>query len=263
MLSHFGWRAVTAIIMSTLVYFILFRRELVELAGLPRLPMSKNQRIAQGELLDGAVPAWITVVHMEFMAWTVFTAHYPALFVGGFWSSWDSSKRRHPVRATWSSKVRYSAFFSQLWSFTAGYRHGGSRRSSAGYPRCRCFSARPFNRFNDNALITFLATLVPNLNDHLKAAVVEGAVTGGGFTVIANAPNPAGQALLGRFFGGAILPIRLLLGALVPTIIASIAFSLFYVRMRHRSVAEWARVNRSGSRCRDWLMIPRQMVSII
>ena len=54
--------------------------------------------------------------------------------------------------------------------------------------------------FNDNALITYLATLVPNLGDSLKVAVVEGAVTGGGLTVIANAPNPAGQALLSRFF---------------------------------------------------------------
>jgi len=54
--------------------------------------------------------------------------------------------------------------------------------------------------FNDHALITYLSTLVPNLHEGLKYAVVEGAVTGGGQTVIANAPNPAGQALLGRFF---------------------------------------------------------------
>ena len=54
--------------------------------------------------------------------------------------------------------------------------------------------------FNDNALITYLATLVPNLSDSFKVAVVEGAVVGGGLTVIANAPNPAGQALLSRFF---------------------------------------------------------------
>ena len=80
--------------------------------------------------------------------------------------------------------------------------------------------------FNDNALITYLATLVPNLDESLKVALVEGAVTGGGLTVIANAPNPAGQALLGRFFGGAILPIGLLLGALLPTIVAALAFRL-------------------------------------
>jgi hypothetical protein len=77
--------------------------------------------------------------------------------------------------------------------------------------------------FNDNALITYLATLVPNLNDNLKIAVVEGAVTGGGLTVIANAPNPAGQALLSRFFEGAVQPLRLLVAAIPPTILAALA----------------------------------------
>jgi hypothetical protein len=81
--------------------------------------------------------------------------------------------------------------------------------------------------FNDNALITYLATLVPNLSDSSRVAVVAGAVTGGGLTVIANAPNPAGQALLGRFFGGAILPIWLAASAIVPTLIAIIVFRLF------------------------------------
>ena len=65
---------------------------------------------------------------------------------------------------------------------------------------------RVLTAFNDNALITYLATLVPDLSEGFKIAVVEGAVTGGGLTVIANAPNPAGQALLGRFFGGSVSP---------------------------------------------------------
>ena len=81
--------------------------------------------------------------------------------------------------------------------------------------------------FNDNALITYLATLVPDLDERLKIAVVEGAVTGGGLTVIANAPNPAGQALLSRFFGGAVNPLGLLAGALLPTLVAIAAFRLF------------------------------------
>jgi hypothetical protein len=80
--------------------------------------------------------------------------------------------------------------------------------------------------FNDNALITYLASLVPTLDEPLKIAVVEGAVTGGGLTVIANAPNPAGQALLSRFFGGAISPAGLLLGALPPTLVVIAVFRL-------------------------------------
>ena len=67
---------------------------------------------------------------------------------------------------------------------------------------------------------------MPNLDDSSKLAVVQGAVVGGGLTVIANAPNPAGQALLGRFFDGAILPIGLLAGAALPTLIAAAIFRL-------------------------------------
>jgi predicted cation transporter len=86
------------------------------------------------------------------------------------------------------------------------------------------FSAAGLTALNDNALITYLATLVPALGDELKLAVVQGAVVGGGLTVIANAPNPAGQALLGRFFEGAISPMGLLLGALIPTMISAAVF---------------------------------------
>jgi hypothetical protein len=80
--------------------------------------------------------------------------------------------------------------------------------------------------FNDNALITYLATLVPDLDPNLKMAVVQGAVTGGGLTVIANAPNPAGQALLGRYFDDAVHPLWLFAGALAPTLVAIAAFRL-------------------------------------
>jgi hypothetical protein len=58
----------------------------------------------------------------------------------------------------------------------------------------------------------------------LKVAVVEGAVAGGGLTVIANAPNPAGHALLSRFFGGAVSPLGLLAGASIPTLITFLMF---------------------------------------
>jgi hypothetical protein len=81
--------------------------------------------------------------------------------------------------------------------------------------------------FNDNALITFLASQVPNLGDEAKYAIMSGAVAGGGLTVIANAPNPAGQSLLKSYFkDGAISPLFLIFAALVPTIIASLCFML-------------------------------------
>jgi Na+/H+ antiporter NhaD/arsenite permease-like protein len=80
--------------------------------------------------------------------------------------------------------------------------------------------------FNDNAAITYLSTLVPKLADSMKFAVVAGAVTGGGLTVIANAPNPAGQSILRQFFPDGISPLGLLLGALPPTIVYALCFLL-------------------------------------
>ena len=67
---------------------------------------------------------------------------------------------------------------------------------------------------------------MPDLHEGLKQAVVAGAVTGGGLTVIANAPNPAGQALLGRFFDDAVHPLYLFAGAMIPTLVAAAAFRL-------------------------------------
>ena len=80
--------------------------------------------------------------------------------------------------------------------------------------------------FNDNAAITYLATLVPDLAPSSKYAVVAGAVTGGGLTVIANAPNPAGQSILGRFFHGGVNPAKLVVGAFIPTIVMGFCFML-------------------------------------
>jgi predicted cation transporter len=71
--------------------------------------------------------------------------------------------------------------------------------------------------FNDNAAITFLASQAPGLSEFAKYAVVAGAVAGGGLTVIANAPNPAGQSILGRFFEGGVSAGKLALGAALPT----------------------------------------------
>ena len=66
--------------------------------------------------------------------------------------------------------------------------------------------------------------VIASRNIKSKYAIVAGAVTGGGLTVIANAPNPAGQSILGRFFHGGVNPAKLAICALIPTIIMGICF---------------------------------------
>jgi len=230
MLSHFGWRATLAVVVSTLCYYLFFRRQLQELAT--RVP----QRSAAPPETDGAepaalispVPLWITLVHVAFMVWTVLNAHYPALLIGGFLFFLGFTRATSAYQGLIDLKPPMLVGF-----FLAGLViHGGlqawwiapllSRLSEAPL----FFGSTILTMFNDNALITYLGTLVPSLDEPLKIALVEGAVTGGGLTVIANAPNPAGQALLGKYFDGSVQPLRLFLGALVPTIVAAAIFRL-------------------------------------
>jgi hypothetical protein len=228
MLGHFGWRAVVAIIASVVLYGFVFRRELAALGTKrPVLDIDPPEDEAHVAVPLPA-PAWITVAHIAFMAWTVFTAHYPAFFLGGFLFFIGFLRATAPYQSKLELKAPLLVGF-----FLAGLVVHGGLQAWWIAPVLASLREEPLfltatilTAFNDNALITYLATLVPDLSDALKAAVVEGAVTGGGLTVIANAPNPAGQALLARFFGGAVSPLGLLAGALVPTLLAAIAFRL-------------------------------------
>ena len=228
MFAHFGWRALIAIVVSTGVYFAAFREELRGLASRAPAPdVEHPDEDARGECLL-PVPVWIVVVHLAFMAWIVVNAHYPALFIGGFlfFLGFARATAAYQSRVEMRSPLLVGFFLGGL------VVHGGLQAWWIA-PVLGSLSATPLfvaasllTAFNDNALITYLATLVPSLDDGMKTAIVGGAVAAGGLTVIANAPNPAGQALLARFFDRSILPIKLLLGALMPTLIAALAFRL-------------------------------------
>jgi hypothetical protein len=175
---------------------------------------------------DAPVPAWVTAAHLCFLGFMVWMAHYPALFIGAFlfFLAFAQATAHHQSRVELKGPLLVGFFLAGL------VIHGGLQAwwiepvlGSLG--RVPLFlGATVLTAFNDNALITYLATLVPGFSDELKFAVVAGAVTGGGLTVIANAPNPAGQSILGRYFTGGVSPLGLFLGALPPTIIVALAF---------------------------------------
>ena len=228
MMSNFGWRAAVAIVASTALYFVLFRRELRQLQAHPAVPdVEDPAEDAEGPRLL-PVPLWLVVAHFLFMAWTVYNAHYPAIFIGAFLFFIGFAKATSAYQSRLELKTPLLVGF-----FLAGLVIHGGLQGWWIAPVLGSLSETPLfvgatllTAFNDNALITYLATLVPDLGHSLRLAVVEGAVVGGGLTVIANAPNPAGQALLSRFFGGAVSPLGLLAGAAIPTVIAAAAYRL-------------------------------------
>lgn len=226
MLSHFGWRAVLTIVVATAAYFVIFRRELRALSSKPSPDdvYVPDEEAASSVLLP--VPVWVTAVHMAFMAWTVVNSHYPVLFVAGFLFFLGFAR----ATAIYQSRVELRTPLLVGFFLAGLVIHGGLQGWWIGpvlgsLDRVPLFlAATVLTAFNDNALITLLATLVPDLSTQLKLAVVAGAVSGGGLTVIANAPNPAGQALLARFFGHSVSPAGLLAGAIGPTLVAVIVF---------------------------------------
>ena len=175
---------------------------------------------------EDPVPAWVTIVHVLFMGWTIFNAHHPALFIPGllFFLGF--------AQVTWPYQNRINLKPALLVGFFLGglVTHGGVQGwwiepvlgSLTEVPLM--LGATILTAFNDNAAITYLSTLVPGFTDSLKYAVVAGAVAGGGLTVIANAPNPAGQSLLKRYFENGVSPASLLKAALLPTVVVWLIF---------------------------------------
>lgn len=222
MFTHFGWKAVVGIVLATVLYYFVFRREL---ATLEQKRRGMTKAVAKN---DAAVPAWITTVQLLFMAFTVLVAHYPPLFIGGFlfFLAFTQATAHHQGRLELKSPLLVGFFLAGLVT------HGGLQawwiepvlKSLGEFPLF--VGATLLTAVNDNAAITYLATLVPGFTDALKYAVVAGAVTGGGLTVIANAPNPAGQNILQRFFAEGVSPLGLLAAALAPTLIMSVCFMM-------------------------------------
>jgi len=177
---------------------------------------------------DDPVPAWMTLIHVSFMVWTIVNSHHPALFIAGLLFFVGFAQVTSPFQNRVDLKPALLVGF-----FLGGLVvHGGVQGwwiapvLGALTEIPLMLSATILTAFNDNAAITFLATLVPNLTDSLKYAVVAGAVTGGGLTVIANAPNPAGISILKKHFARGVSPLNLLLAALLPTIIVWLCFRL-------------------------------------
>jgi hypothetical protein len=221
MMANFGWKAVIGIIISNILYWLMFRKEFGGLKVAERDVADKEER--------RPVPWSITVIHLLFLSWTVANAHYPVLVVLGFlfFVAFVAATRLNQQGIALRPPLLVGFFLASL------VIHGGCQswwigpvlKSLSQFPLMIC--ATVLTAFNDNAAITYLATLVPGFPDASRYAVMAGAVAGGGLTVIANAPNPAGQSILASRFGeGGISPLGLLLAAAVPTVIVGLAFLL-------------------------------------
>jgi hypothetical protein len=215
MFTHFGWRAAASCLVSAALVTWFFRRELEKLVVVP-----SNR---------GSVPPWLTLLHIGFLAAVVFFSHSPDVFFGVFMLFLGLVTATRKYQDTLKLREGLLVGF-----FLAGLVTLGSLQTYWLKPLIQSlngstlfFGATALTAITDNAALTYLGSLVEGISDELKYALVAGAVTGGGLTVIANAPNPAGVGILQSaraFRGEGISPLCLFLGALPPTLVAIVFF---------------------------------------
>jgi hypothetical protein len=216
MLSHFGWKAATAVVINASAATWVLRRHLRAAAS------------ASGESARRApVPLIVTAVHVMLLAGVVAMAHHPVGFIGLFllFLGFAQAYERHQDTLLIKEALLVGFFLAGL-VVLGGLQAWWLQPIVTGLePVALFFGATALTAITDNAALTYLGSLVQGISDDAKYMLVAGAVAGGGLTVIANAPNPAGVSLLKAGFADESIGAGgLLLGALLPTAIAMAAF---------------------------------------
>jgi hypothetical protein len=223
MAAHFGWKAAVAVLLNATGASLLLRQHLT-----PPETMS----VPETELGAGALPPipWpVALVHLALLAGVVVLAHHPVLFLGLFllFLGFTQAYERYQDPLIMKEGLLVGFFLAGL-VLLGGMQQWWLQPIVANMrPLALFFGALGLTALTDNAALTYLGSLIDGMSSHAQYMLVAGAVVGGGLTVIANAPNPAGVALLRRGFDDeSIGAVGLLLGALAPTAVAALAFLL-------------------------------------
>ncbi len=217
--SQFGMRVIIGILIVNALYFFFLRKDF------DHLKPARGEKV--NEEPHGAIPFWVTAVHLVLLVWIVMMAHYPPVFLGSYllFLGFHQATRHHQYALNLKRPLMVGLFLAGL------VIHGGFQGwwikpllGDLGFG-AMMLSGTILTAFNENTTVAYLACFLDDLSPRLQYALVSGLVAGGGLTIIAHAPNPIGRALLQPYFKKGISPWNLFLGALIPTLIF---LSIFY-----------------------------------
>ena len=214
MFSNFGIESCIAILINALGATLLFHRQLIE-------PITSNQA--------KKIPLAVIVAHLLFLLGVVIFAHDPIIFIWLllFFIGYTTAYPKHQSPLILKEALLVGFFLAGL--VVLGGLQGWWLQPILEMmsPTAVFYGSLALTAFTDNAALTYLGSLVTGTSLDFKLALVGGAVAGGGLTVIANAPNPAGIAILRSHFpGGAVSAFYLLLAAIPPTLVTIAAYRL-------------------------------------
>jgi len=214
MLSNFGIESCIAIFINAIVATVLFHRQLIE--------PDNNKK-------ETKIPVAVILMHLLFLFGVVFFAHDPIIFMWLllFFIGYTTAYPKHQSPLILKEALLVGFFLSGLVVLGALQGWWLQPILETMSPTTVFYSSLILTAFTDNAALTYLGSLVTGTSPEFKLALVGGAVAGGGLTVIANAPNPAGIAILRSYFpGNTISALYLLIAAIPPTIVAILAYRL-------------------------------------
>ena len=213
--SMFGWKALFAVVANALLLTSLFKKELT----------NKARADAHGK--GPRTPAAFVLLNLAILAGVVATNHHPEMFIGLFllFLGLAEAYKRHHDGLMLREGLMVGFFLAGL-VVLGGQQKWWLQAVLTNLDETTLFyGAAALTAITDNAALTYLGSLVEGVSDEFKYALVAGAVAGGGLTVIANAPNPAGFAILKNSFDEqSINPFWLFVAALPPTMVAILCF---------------------------------------
>jgi Na+/H+ antiporter NhaD/arsenite permease-like protein len=214
--QHFGLKSILIVTINALSLVIYFRKDIANYCYSLR---EASER--QSKLLP--IPFGVTAVHLAFLVLVVLTSHHESVFMGVFLFflgvTTVTQKYQDPLRLRESLLVAF--FLGGIIVFGSFQKWWLAPLLSSMSDLVLFQGATALTAITDNAALTYLGSQVPNLSEASRYALVAGSIAGGGLTVIANAPNPAGFSILNhKFPGGNVNPIKLFVAALIPTVVA-------------------------------------------
>ncbi len=216
MLSHFGWKSALAVFVNAGIATLIFQKEL-------------RKVVVDAHNNAGDVPFPMLLLHVFLLGLIVTFSHHPPVFLGIFllFMGIATAYPQFQDRLILREGLMVAFFLTGLVVLGGQQSWWLQPMLSQMNATSIYFGATALTAITDNAALTYLGSLVEGLSDEFKYALVAGAVTGGGLTVIANAPNPAGMSLLKEYFDeGAVNPLGLFVSATPPTLVAILAFQL-------------------------------------
>jgi hypothetical protein len=215
MAATFGWKAAVAVLINATAICFLLRKYVSDQAA---------------EAKDKKVPLTVRAIHLLFLIGVVIFAHHPVVFIGLFllFMGFTQAYSRYQTPLILKEGLLVGFFLAGL-VVLGGMQQWWLQPVVSGLePLQLFFGAVALTAITDNAALTYLGSLIVGMSDEAKYMLMAGAVAGGGLTVIANAPNPAGVALLRSGFQDQSIGVpQMLVGALAPTAVAILMFLLF------------------------------------